>query len=69
MMKLVPAGGRLRQEEDERERVATQMRWDWPLTMMGQQEDHPSTGGKGSGTNEWHRKVDEEDSSEEEEQG
>ena len=34
------------------------MKWDWPLLMMRQWEDHPSMGDKGSGANKQHHKVD-----------
>ena len=44
------------------------MKWDWHLMEMRQQEVHLSTGGKGSGANEWHHKTDGEDSRDEEEE-
>ncbi|KAJ1041461.1 hypothetical protein NDA10_005575 [Ustilago hordei] len=68
MLKAVPTGGHQQQEGDERVQVTTQMKWDWPLMEMRQQEVHPSTGGKGSSSNKWHHKMDGEDRRDEEEE-
>ena len=44
------------------------MKWDYPLMMMRQQGDHPSTGDEGNGANERRHKVDGEDRRDEEQQ-
>ncbi|SPC64601.1 uncharacterized protein UHOD_11962 [Ustilago sp. UG-2017b] len=44
--------------QDERGvQVTTQMKWEWPLSIMKQHEDCPSAGSKGNSANERHRNA------------
>ncbi|SOV04339.1 uncharacterized protein UDID_17065 [Ustilago sp. UG-2017a] len=48
------------QEDGQDERgvqVATQMKWEWPLSVMKQHKDFPSTRSKGSSAKEQHHKA------------